>query len=200
MNKNVNILIDNGHGNNTPGKCSPDKRLLEYKYNREIAQSVHKQLQKEGYNSIILVPEITDVPLKTRSTRANKYNSKNTILVSIHCNAAGNGDWKTASGWSVWTSNGQTKGDKLADCMFEAAEEILQPMGQKLMKQTYNDGDVDYESNFHIIAKTKCPACLVENFFMDSKKDVEFLLSEKGKKAIIDLHVNGIKKYIEKYF
>lgn len=200
MNKNVNILIDNGHGNNTPGKCSPDKRLLEYKYNREIAQAVHKQLQEDGYNSIILVPEINDISLKTRAIRANKYNSKNTILVSIHCNAAGNGEWKTASGWSVWTSKGQTRGDKLADCMFEAAEEILKPLGKKLLKQTYNDGDVDYESNFYIVAKTKCPACLVENFFMDNKQDVEFLLSEEGKKAIIQLHVNGIKKYIEKYF
>lgn len=84
--------------------------------------------------------------------------------------------------------------------MYEAAEEILKPMGKKLLKQTYNDGDVDYEENFYILAKTNCPACLVENFFMDNKEDVEFLLSEKGKKAIIELHVKGIKKYIEKYF
>lgn len=200
MNKNVNILIDNGHGKDTAGKCSPDKRLLEYKYNREIAQEVHNQLQKDGYNSIILVPELNDISLKNRAIRANKYSSKNTILVSIHCNAAGNGEWKTATGWSVWTSKGQTKGDKLADCMYEAAEEILKPMGKKLLKQTYNDGDVDYEENFYILAKTNCPACLVENFFMDNKEDVEFLLSEKGKKAIIELHVKGIKKYIEKYF
>ena len=200
MNNEINILIDNGHGNDTLGKCSPDKSILEYKYNREIAQEVHQQLQKEGYNSIILVPEINDISLKTRVMRANKYNANNTILVSIHCNAASNGDWKNVSGWSVWTSKGQTRGDKLADCMFEAAEDALQPLGKKLMKQTYNDGDVDYESNFSIIAKTTCPACLVENFFMDSKQDVEFLLSDEGKKAIVQLHVNGIKKYIEKYF
>ena len=43
MNNEINILIDNGHGNDTPGKCSPDKRILEYKYNREIAQEVKKQ-------------------------------------------------------------------------------------------------------------------------------------------------------------
>lgn len=31
------ILIDNGHGANTPGKCSPDKQIREYSYAREIA-------------------------------------------------------------------------------------------------------------------------------------------------------------------
>ena len=33
----MKILIDNGHGSNTPGKCSPDGRLMEYSYTREIA-------------------------------------------------------------------------------------------------------------------------------------------------------------------
>lgn len=41
------------------------------------------------------------------------------------------------------------------------------------------------------------PAVLTENLFMDNKEDVKFLLSEEGKKQIIDLHVQGIKKYIE---
>ena len=31
------ILIDNGHGIDTAGKCSPDKSLREYKWAREIA-------------------------------------------------------------------------------------------------------------------------------------------------------------------
>jgi N-acetylmuramoyl-L-alanine amidase len=30
------VIFDNGHGSNTPGKCSPDKKLLEYKWTREI--------------------------------------------------------------------------------------------------------------------------------------------------------------------
>ena len=32
----MKVLIDNGHGSNTPGKCSPDGRLKEYAYTREI--------------------------------------------------------------------------------------------------------------------------------------------------------------------
>ena len=32
----MKILIDNGHGSNTKGKRSPDGRLMEYAYTREI--------------------------------------------------------------------------------------------------------------------------------------------------------------------
>ena len=35
----MKILIDNGHGENTPGKRSPDGRFREYKYNHEIARA-----------------------------------------------------------------------------------------------------------------------------------------------------------------
>lgn len=34
----MKILIDNGHGRETPGKRSPDGRLLEYAYTRDIAR------------------------------------------------------------------------------------------------------------------------------------------------------------------
>ena len=44
----MKILIDNGHGENTPGKRSPDGRFREYKYNREIARAVVEHLQLRG--------------------------------------------------------------------------------------------------------------------------------------------------------
>jgi N-acetylmuramoyl-L-alanine amidase len=62
-----------------------------------------------------------------------------------------------------------------------------------------SDGDRDYESNFYVIKNSNCISVLTENFFMDSKKDCEWLLSDEGKKAITTIHVEGIKKYIEKY-
>ena len=36
----MKVLIDNGHGENTPGKRSPDGRLREWVYSREIADMV----------------------------------------------------------------------------------------------------------------------------------------------------------------
>lgn len=112
----MKILIDNGHGQETAGKRSPDGRLLEWSYNREIARRVVAALQ--------ILP------------------------------------------------------------------------GHR-MRFDYSDGDPDQEANFSILHKTACAACLTENGFMDCKESLEFLLTEEGKQAIVDLHVQGIKEYVK---
>ncbi|THG64531.1 N-acetylmuramoyl-L-alanine amidase [Bacteroides faecichinchillae] len=193
----MKILIDNGHGENTKGKCSPDGRLKEWAYSREIADRVVSGLRRLGIDAERIVKEDTDVPLSERCKRANaiyKETGKKAILVSIHCNAAGNGsNWMQARGWEAWTSVGQTKADKLADCLYATAEECL--FGMKIRKDMA-DGDPDKESSFYILKHTKCPAVLTENLFQDNKEDVDFLLSEEGKRTIVSLHVKGICKYL----
>jgi N-acetylmuramoyl-L-alanine amidase len=49
-------------------------------------------------------------------------------MLSVHVNAAGNGSWMNATGWSAWTTKGQNNSDKLADCLYDAAEELLKPL------------------------------------------------------------------------
>ena len=195
----MKILIDNGHGENTPGKCSPNGKFREYQYTREIAQAVEYELKKRGYGAERIVREDIDVPLAERARRVNEYcgrlGTANVLLVSIHVNAAGNGsEWMNARGWSAYTSKGQTKADKLATSMYKAAEEVL-PDGIRIRKD-YSDGDEDWEENFYILRKTKCPAVLTENLFQDNREDVTFLTSDAGKRAIIDIHVRGIENYI----
>ena len=107
------ILIDNGHGHNTPGKRSPDGKFLEYAYNREIATRIVADLKDRGYNAQLLVPETEDIPLSERVRRINAHcntlGKSNVILISIHVNAAGNGSqWLNATGWSCYTCKGQT--------------------------------------------------------------------------------------------
>ena len=190
----MKVLIDNAHGSNTPGKRSPDGRLREYAYTREIASRLEMELRKNGIDAERIVKEEIDVPLAERCRRANEYKASEAILVSIHCNAAGNGsDWMSARGWEAWTSVGKTKADKLATCLYEDAEHCLP--GMKIRKDM-TDGDPDKESGFYILKHTKCPAVLTENLFQDNREDVEFLLSEEGKRAIISLHVWGIMKYL----
>ncbi|WP_455670214.1 N-acetylmuramoyl-L-alanine amidase [Phocaeicola faecalis] len=196
----MKILIDNGHGENTPGKRSPDGMFREYSYAREIAESIVRELISRGYDAERIVRENLDVPLAERARRVNeicgKYGTRNVILVSIHCNAAGNGSqWMNARGWSAYTSKGNTKADMLASCIYKAAADKL-PAGTKI-RSDWSDKDPDWEENFYILTKTKCPAVLTENFFQDNKEDVEFLNSAEGKQAIIALHVEGIIKYIE---
>ena len=190
----MKVLIDNGHGSNTPGKCSPDGRLREYAYTREIAERLVMELRKNGIDAERIVKEEIDVPLAERCRRVNEYKASEAILVSIHCNAAGNGsDWMSARGWEAWTSVGKTKADKLATCLYEDTEHCLPGMK---MRKDMADGDPDRESQFYILRHTNCPAVLTENLFQDNREDVEFLLSEEGKRAIVSLHVWGTMKYL----
>lgn len=194
----MKILIDNGHGENTAGKRSPDGKLREYLYAREIATEIERELKTKGFDAECIVRETVDVPLAERTRRVNeicaRYGTSNVILVSVHCNAAGNGQWMNARGWSAYTSKGKTKADKLADCLYEAAGKYF--IGQKI-RTDYSDADADWEENFYILSKTKCPAVLTENFFQDNKDDVAFLLSKAGKQAIVNCHVDGIINYIK---
>ena len=105
----MKILIDNGHGQSTPGKRSPDGRFLEFQFNRTIAKQIVDDLRDRGYDAELLVPEDDDIPLKDRCKRVNdivaREGKQNVILISIHANAYGNGkEWTAPSGWSVYTS------------------------------------------------------------------------------------------------
>lgn len=197
--KNLVVILDNGHGENTKGKCSPDKRLLEWEWTREIACRLHNLLVMNEIDTVLLVPEDKDISLTERVKREKKITKeakkagKETCLISIHINAAGgDGKWKTASGWSGWIAQeASDKSKQLAQLLYAQAEEFgLQ--GNRCVPPTKY-----WTANFTICTDTSCPTVLTENLFQDNKEEVDFLLSEEGKQIIIDLHYNAIKKYIE---
>lgn len=192
----MKILIDNGHGAETKGKRSPDGTLLEYAWAREVAQWACDMLQADGYDAQLLVPEKNDVSLAERCRRANKYNKRDTILVSVHCNAAGSGSrWMKARGWSVFTTKGITEADTLAECIWKRANEMFKA---PLTVRSYSNSKMghDYEGNFYILLHSYCPAVLIENFFQDNKEDVAYLKTVTGKATCAEVMVSGIEDYL----
>lgn len=194
----MKILIDNGHGHDTPGKRSPDGKFREYAYNREIAKHIVADLIDRGHDAELIVPEDNDISLEERVRRVNKIclasDPSSVILVSVHVNAAGDGSkWTNATGWSAYTCKGQTASDKLAECLYEAATKNFP---DRRIRTDYSDTDPDWEENFYILRHSLCPAVLTENFFMDNKSDLEYLQSRAGKQTVIDTHVEGIIEYI----
>lgn len=146
------------------------------------------------------------------NTLCKAYGAPNVLYVSIHVNAAGNGgEWMKAGGWCAYTTKGKTKSDTLAECLYDAAQNHLKEYAeimdkgkakgvysekQKPFRTDTTDGDRDLESDFYVLRKTLCPAVLTENLFQDNRSDVKYLLSAGGKKAITQIHIDGILKYI----
>ena len=191
------ILADPGHGIDTAGKRSPDGRLREYKYAREIAAEVVKRLKTMDYNAQQLVTEENDISLSVRCKRVNDickhFGASNVLVVSIHCNAAGaDGKWHDARGWQACVSlNASAKSKQLASYLFDAAQV------EGLKMRSPKPGQKWWAQNLAICRDTNCPAVLTENLFQDNLADMEYLLSDEGRKAIVNLHVNGIINYIK---
>ena len=192
----MRILIDAGHGIDTPGKRSPDGALREYLWNRQVAELLYAFLVEKGYEVEYVVTETNDIPLKTRVRRVNEvcktYGSNNVLLLSIHANAAGNGSWMNAQGWSCYTTKGVTKSDIVASCLYKAFE---QEFPDRKIRKDMQDGDAGWEQDFYIIRNTSCPAVLLENFFYDNKEECQFMLKDETKQRIARAIVKGIELY-----
>lgn len=196
----MKILLDNGHGENTPGKRSPlwldGTQLFEWQYTREIAMMVEHALRKEGIDVERIVRENLDVPLSERCRRVNNIckeaGTQNCLLVSIHCNAC-NGK---ARGWEIHTYLGQSKSDEYATIFWNTAKELIGTRSK--MRGDWSDGDPDWDSNFAILRDTRCPAVLTENLFMDNEEDCKYLLSPEGKLTIATIHTASILKILKR--
>lgn len=191
------IFLDNGHGFDTKGKRSPDGRLLEYAWARIVALKLRTALEDSGHTVILVTPEDKDIALSERVRRVNaycaQYGTKNCVLVSIHINAAGNGTpWSTASGWTAWVAPKSSYNSKLL-------AKILHTEAVKhgLKGNRYVPSEGYWTGNFAIVRDTACPAVLTENLFMDNRQEVDYLLSEKGINTIVQIHKDGIEKYIK---
>lgn len=195
----MKILIDNGHGDPplTGGKCSPDGRLKEYVWCRDVAARIVNILKGMGYDAVLITPETKDIPLKERVRRVNdyckRYGSKNCLCISVHNNAAGSdGKWHNATGWSGWVApNASSNSKRLAQCLYKEAERAELQGNRCVPAEKY------WVGNWAICRDTNCPAVLTENLFQDNKGEVDYLLTENGKRTIAMLHVKAIINYID---
>ena len=212
MEKNeITVAIGTCHRMREPGKESPDGRLKECVYGREIASDVAAILQDMGYRCVIdFMPldlpkqmQTPSVKLERKRELAMRVNfvnelcrqngAKNVLYVCIHVNASGNdGKWHEPNGWSVHVgTKASAKSKMLADCLFDAARSNGLKMRQPTATQKY------WAQELYVLNNTKCPAVLTENLFQDNREDVEYLLSYIGRHHIARLHAEGIIRYIE---
>lgn len=183
------VIIDNGHGIETPGKRSPDGRLREWAWTRRLAARLAGLLGGHGIEAVILVPEERDVPLRERCRRANACDAD--MLLSLHVNAAGDGSrWLGASGFSAFVA------PKASDHARRLAALLTAEAAKAgLAGNRYTPPEGYLSANFAICTGTRCPAVLTENLFQDNRSDVDFLLSPSGIETVARVHLDAILKF-----
>lgn len=196
MNKLL-VLIDAGHGQETAGKRSPDSRLMEWKWNREMAELLYRKLNEMGIAAHLLVTEEKDVSLSNRCLRANtiarnfKSQGYECLFISIHVNASGD-SWSNASGVSVHVyRDGSTK-SKLCGKIYTEEAIKMNLTGNRIIPECKY-----WECGFYVCKNTNMPAILVEHDFMTNKKSVDYLLSDEGKNKFLAWHLNSISRYMK---
>lgn len=216
----VYVLLDNGHGLETAGKCSPlwpnGQKLIEAEFSRDIvirlfgSTSINKRVQL-----INVVPETNDIELSTRSSRiaayCKEYGVKNCFTISIHANGGGGTGWEVLARNSdmdkrypkraaEFSSESYVKTTKLSQEMAELAGQVAKSdLEDFKIRQEYAN-KLYKEQNVHILREIPCPGILTENLFMDTWKDCEFILSEDGRQQIANLHVDIINRIVDKFF
>jgi len=198
-------LFDNGHGGiingayQTPGKRSPkwedDTQLFEGEFNRSIVNRLVKLCKDNNIDYVNLVDTQQDVSLRKRTDAANDIyreqkdkDGKDCIYVSVHANGFSK---ESAHGWSVYTTVGETKSDKIAQILFDKAK--IEFPDHKMRRDT-RDGDDDKEANFWVLRKVVMPSVLSENFFMTNREESRLLLSEEGRDRIAKIHFQMIQE------
>lgn len=192
--------MDYGHSKVDPlnGKHSPDKSFYEWEFNRKLGRMITARLRSQNINVIEIVSESEDeatVTISQRAQRANelcaKYGTANCMYISIHANAAGNGNWMGARGWSVFVSKNSSAASRtLANDIFNAVRDAGFKMRQPMPSQKY------WTENFTVLYKTNCKAVLTENLFYDNKEDLALLKDEETIRELCDAHVKGIMTYL----
>lgn len=196
------FITDAGHGGiidgeyQTKGKRSPiwpdGRQLFEGEFNRDIVKRLIKLMSEYGVPHINLVDTEEDVPLKKRTDDANEYYNKvnkNCIYLSIHANAGG------GTGFEIFTSEGQTGSDSIAEILFEEYEKAFPELKARTDE---DDNDHDKEARFHVLVETEMRSVLIECAFMDTlKPDCELLMSDSGRERIANAIFKGILRICE---
>lgn len=172
MNKPI-ILLDPAHGEETPGKRSPDGNHREYLWSRQRCKSLYEKLTDLGYIVFITNPTVNEIGINKRKEIANKIVEKvdsDVLLISLHNDAFGE-EWTDITGYSVYTSKGATKSDLFADILMK---EFMLDFPELKARPELSDKDLDREENFTVLMGNYS-AVLVEWLFQNNKKDVKVI-------------------------
>lgn len=191
------ILIDAGHGGMidgayvTPGKrgqIDDDERVIyEGLSNRAQAFDLQYQLSLLGIASEMVFAANADTPLQERVLYANRKVSRFSCLyVSIHSNAYND---EAAHGWEIFVSANASSTSKQAAKIFMEEFEVLIPEAH------VRRGPEGYKVNsFFVLRHTRCPAVLIEDFFMTNPAEFHDLADPGYRMKLVEYKARAIQR------
>lgn len=182
----VKIALDAGHGLNTAGKRTPDGER-EWTFNSKVALAAIAKLSTFQNVNILRLDDSTgqiDVPLKTRTDRANSW--KADVLVSIHHNAY-LGNWGTHGGVETYTHPGASQ--KSRDIAVVVHPKVVNAMGLRDRGRK--------TLNLHMLRESTMPAILIEGGFMDSTTDIKAMRDNGKLQAQGEAIAVGLAEYFK---
>ncbi|CQR70205.1 Sporulation-specific N-acetylmuramoyl-L-alanine amidase [Sporomusa ovata DSM 2662] len=186
------ICLDPGHagGNIDPGAVNGKMGLQEAIINLVIASQVKKHLVAAGYQVLMTRTKAEQVEtdsLKYRCELANNWGAD--LVVSLHCNSAAS---EQANGTEIYTSLGETNGDRLATCIIN---QITASFSDLQLRADWDDGDPDKEQNFYILRYTDAPAVLLEMAFISNPEEAAKLADSAWQRDMARAVARGISDY-----
>jgi len=179
----MKIVLDAGHGYQTPGKRSPNG-MREFEFNRDVANYTKQMLLNyENVEIIFTHSDERDVPLTERTDQANRLNVD--IFISIHANAYGSGGWNSVNGIETYVYTSRPK----------EAYEVANVIHKNLIEKTGRTSRDVRAANFHVLRETKMTAILCECGFMTNKEEAALLKTAVYRKSCAEAIVNGLVSY-----
>ncbi len=176
------VVLDPGHGVETPGKRSFDGSLLEHEFNFDIAKRQKAVLERHGVEVVLTRLNEHDIPLAERVAIAKHYNAD--IFVSDHADAYGS-TWNSANGYTVYTyTRIDAATTRLAQCVDSAMSEVgsIRNRGIK-------------QADFYVLRNTPMPAILIEHGFYTNKVEGPKLKDTNVRQALAVAGAKGILQY-----
>lgn len=191
--KIVTIILDAAHGSDIAGKRSPDGKHREYLWSRMMIKKLLPKLKSLGYTVEQTNTTDIEIGLSKRKTIADSIKGEYKALISLHNDAAGMGDkWMKATGYTFYTTKGQTVSDVLSEFLYKAFSESFP---DEKARTDITDTDSDKEENFTVLMGKTYWAVLAEMWFQDSLSDVEKLSDESFQNRIIEAIISGIEMF-----
>jgi N-acetylmuramoyl-L-alanine amidase len=176
------IAVDAGHGGENHGSIGATG-VLEKDMNISMANYLDSVLSKKGANVVLMRTEY-DVPAMSERID-NILRSNARLLVSIHCNSAGDAsDPLALRGVSVYYRSIGFK--PFADIMYDKMLALgLKPFGEV------------GSFNFTLNSLTQLPNVLVESAFLSNPEDEMLILDEGFRKKVAEQIASGLEEYMK---